>query len=176
MLGPIVNNAEPQVTFEGLPAASVEQPTGQAYVDYLGSLPPTDQAQYKLAASGPNSRPINPGEEDLLVGSGGGGWSRGVGRSNVTQPKPGSEGGPGSGKQFPDAIKDAARAESGNTCVFCGQPTTRTPGPSQSNIDHAVPKSQGGNNTLENAQNTCRTCNLLKGARTTWEFLLNLFR
>jgi len=85
-------------------------------------------------------------------------------------PKPGSAGGPGAGKLFSQATKDAARAESAN-CVFCGTPTTRGRGATQSNIDHAIPKSRRGNNTLENAQNTCRDCNLRKGTRTTEEYL-----
>ncbi|MGH9334157.1 MAG: HNH endonuclease [Vicinamibacteria bacterium] len=48
---------------------------------------------------------------------------------------------------------------------------TREPGPTQSNIDHSTAKSRGGNYTLENAQNTCRDCNLRKGAKSTEEFL-----
>jgi RHS repeat-associated protein len=90
-------------------------------------------------------------------------------------PKIGSAGGEGAGKKFADKIKDAARDESGNTCVFCKAETPRTPGPTQSNIDHAIPKSRGGNNTLENAQNTCRTCNLDKGTSTTGEYLQRLY-
>ena len=85
--------------------------------------------------------------------------------------KIGSSGGPGAGKRFPDSIKDAARSESGNKCVFCGKETTRTPGPNQSNIDHAQAKARGGNNTIENAQNTCRTCNLDKGTKSTTVYL-----
>jgi RHS repeat-associated protein len=86
-------------------------------------------------------------------------------------PKVGKAGGPGSGKRFPENVKDAARAESDNKCVFCGRPTTREPGPNQSNIDHAEARSRGGTNTFENAQNTCRTCNLDKADRSTTEFL-----
>ncbi len=86
-------------------------------------------------------------------------------------PKIGASGGPGAGKVFAEDIKDAARTEAGNVCVFCGTPTTRQPGPTQSHIDHAQPKVRGGNNTLENAQNTCRTCNLSKGTKNTVEFL-----
>ena len=65
--------------------------------------------------------------------------------------KLGVAGGPGAGKDFGAWVKDAAREQS-PTCVFCGEPTTLTVGPSQSNIDHALPKSRLGNNTLENAQ------------------------
>jgi RHS repeat-associated protein len=89
----------------------------------------------------------------------------------LASPKEGSSGGPGAGKDFTQKVKDEARAESDNTCVFCGKATTREPGPDQSNIDHAVPKSRGGNRTPENAQNTCRDCNLDKSTKTTQEYL-----
>ena len=85
--------------------------------------------------------------------------------------KVGSAGGEGAGKGFPTSVKDQARVESGGKCVFCDTKTTNTPGPTRSEIDHSIPKSQGGNNTIDNAQNTCRTCNRQKGATTTEEFL-----
>jgi hypothetical protein len=85
--------------------------------------------------------------------------------------KTGARGGPGSGKKFPETVKESAEQQAGGRCVFCGRQTTREPGPAQRNTDHAVPKSRGGNNTLDNAQNTCRTCNLDKGSKTTEEFL-----
>ncbi len=90
---------------------------------------------------------------------------------NEAAPKQGAAGGEGAGKPFPDKVKERARDESGNTCVFCGTETTNEPGPTRSEIDHAIPKSRDGNNTQENAQNTCRTCNRQKGAQTTDEFL-----
>jgi RHS repeat-associated protein len=86
-------------------------------------------------------------------------------------PKAGRSGGPGAGRDFSEKTKDTARAQSDNRCVFCGTETTRTPGPNQSNIDHAHPKKHGGSNALENAQNTCRTCNLKKAVKTTLEYL-----
>ncbi|MCU1279529.1 MAG: hypothetical protein JWM53_3075, partial [bacterium] len=86
-------------------------------------------------------------------------------------PKIGSAGGPGAGKRFADPTKNAAEAEAKGRCVFCGEKTTRTPGPLQRNTDHAIAKSRGGNNTLENAENTCRTCNLDKRAQSTEEYL-----
>lgn len=86
-------------------------------------------------------------------------------------PKVGSAGGDGAKKAFSTKVKDQARKESNDTCVFCKTKTTREPGPTRSEIDHSIPKSRGGNNTLENAQNTCRTCNRQKGAKTSDEFL-----
>jgi len=85
-------------------------------------------------------------------------------------PKLGSSGAPGAGKRFSTSVAASARDES-EYCVFCGVKTTREPGPTQSQIDHAIPKSRDGNNTLANAQNTCRSCNNEKRARTTQEYL-----
>src|SRR5512133_2237224 len=86
-------------------------------------------------------------------------------------PKVGSSGGPGAGKRFSKKTQDAAEKQADSKCVFCGRETTRKPGPTQRNTDHAQPKSRGGNNTVDNAQNTCRDCNLDKRARTTEEYL-----
>jgi HNH endonuclease len=87
------------------------------------------------------------------------------------EPRAGESGGPGAGKAFGDKTKDEIRDRDGNKCVFCKKDTTREPGPDQSNIDHAKPKADDGNNTTNNGQNTCRTCNLDKGRRSTGEFL-----
>jgi 5-methylcytosine-specific restriction endonuclease McrA len=85
--------------------------------------------------------------------------------------KSGSSKPDGAGKPFDKATKDGARTESGDKCVFCGKNTNREPGPDQSNIDHADAKSRGGDNSSENAQNTCRTCNQDKGTKSTDEYL-----
>ena len=90
--------------------------------------------------------------------------------------KLGSSGGPGAGKRFNETIKDAAEAQAGGRCVFCGRGTTRQPGGTQRNTDHGIPRSRGGNNTLDNAQNTCRDCNLGKGTETTLEYIERLLR
>ncbi len=89
----------------------------------------------------------------------------------LAAPKAGQQGGPGAGKRFSEKVKLQAKAEAEGRCVFCGNATTNTPGPLKGNTDHAVPKSQGGNNTLDNAQHTCQTCNFGKGAQTTEQFL-----
>jgi len=105
----------------------------------------------------------------MAIGVRGGRGSAGEGA--VAGMKPGSSGGPGEGKGFSPGVKDTAEAQAGGNCVFCGTKTTREPGPTQRNTDHADPKSRGGNNTLENAQNTCRTCNQSKKTMTTQEYL-----
>ncbi|NVB39642.1 HNH endonuclease [Pseudenhygromyxa sp. WMMC2535] len=87
------------------------------------------------------------------------------------KPKPGQTGGPGAGKRFSEGTKDMAEAQARGRCVFCGRKTQRVRGGTQRNTDHAVPKSRGGNNTLDNAQNTCRDCNLQKRTMTTEEYL-----
>ncbi len=86
------------------------------------------------------------------------------------RPRAGSSGGPGEGRPFSQKTKDQAGTRDRETCVFCGAKTTRAPGPTQRHTDHAIPKVRGGNNTLPNAQTTCRTCNLRKGRRTSAEF------
>ena len=65
----------------------------------------------------------------------------GMGRSGARPGGPGfgSSGGPGAGKRFPEAVKDKARRDSNDTCVFCKDKTTRSRGEKQSNIDHADP-------------------------------------
>lgn len=86
-------------------------------------------------------------------------------------PKAGSAEPAGAGKRFPESVKEQARTESAGKCVFCDTKTGNTPGPKRSEIDHAIPKSRGGDNSPGNAQNTCRDCNRSKGAKTTEEFL-----
>jgi len=53
-------------------------------------------------------------------------------------------------------------------CQYCNQPAE--------NIDHVVPKSQGGLHTWENVVACCRRCNTRKGGRTPDEAGLRLRR
>jgi 5-methylcytosine-specific restriction endonuclease McrA len=48
-------------------------------------------------------------------------------------------------------------------CVYCGVKVTNDAGPNKVNIDHKDAKTNGGNNTLKNAQVTCQFCNQSKG-------------
>jgi len=49
-----------------------------------------------------------------------------------------------------------------NTCQYCGENLPRT----ELNLDHVVPRAQGGRTTWENVVCCCIDCNLAKGART----------
>lgn len=57
-------------------------------------------------------------------------------------------------------------------CQYCGG----TPAPSELNIDHVVPRSQGGIDSWENLVTACRPCNLRKGGRTPEESGMRLVR
>ena len=49
-----------------------------------------------------------------------------------------------------------------NTCQYCGRRKQR----SELNLDHVVPRSQGGRTNWENVVCSCVPCNLKKGGRT----------
>jgi 5-methylcytosine-specific restriction endonuclease McrA len=49
-----------------------------------------------------------------------------------------------------------------DTCQYCGKRAPRA----ALNLDHVVPRSQGGRTTWENVVCCCVTCNLAKGGRT----------
>ncbi len=88
--------------------------------------------------------------------------------------KSGSAGGESAGKRFSESTKAQAHSDAGGKCVFCGLPTTDRPGPLKTHIDHSTSRVQGGNALPANAQNTCQTCNLQKGAQTSSEFIRNV--
>jgi 5-methylcytosine-specific restriction endonuclease McrA len=60
----------------------------------------------------------------------------------------------------------------GNTCQYCGQELPR----SELNLDHVVPRAQGGRTTWENVATACAPCNLRKGGRTPLQARMNLNR
>ncbi|HXX29914.1 MAG TPA: HNH endonuclease [Myxococcaceae bacterium] len=49
-----------------------------------------------------------------------------------------------------------------DTCQYCGRTLSR----SELNLDHVVPRAQGGRTTWENVVCSCVPCNLRKGGRT----------
>jgi len=74
--------------------------------------------------------------------------------------KSGAANGPTAGQRFPESVRRQAEAENPQRiCVYCRMIETAT------DVDHAIPRSRGGNATIENAQLTCPHCNRSKGAR-----------
>ncbi len=53
-------------------------------------------------------------------------------------------------------------ARDNDTCQYCGRQLHR----SELNLDHVLPRSQGGKTTWENVVCSCVPCNLRKGGRT----------
>jgi RHS repeat-associated protein len=135
---------------------------------------PDGSSNLILDALNPSYQPAPPVPQTATGGNG----AKDGENNTTTAVSPGPEGmkngsskPDGAGKPFNETTKNGARTESGDKCVFCGKNTTREPGPDQSNIDHADARSNGGDNSPENAQNTCRTCNQDKGTRSTEEYL-----
>jgi len=63
-------------------------------------------------------------------------------------------------------------ARDGNTCQYCGRRLPRH----ELNLDHVVPRSQGGQSTWENIVCSCHTCNRRKGGRTPEQSGIRLLR
>lgn len=60
----------------------------------------------------------------------------------------------------------------GNTCQYCGRELPR----SELNLDHVVPRAQGGRTNWENVVCCCVECNLRKAARTPVEAGMKLLQ
>jgi 5-methylcytosine-specific restriction endonuclease McrA len=59
-----------------------------------------------------------------------------------------------------------------HTCQYCGKRYSRL----ELNLDHVVPRSQGGRTTWENVVCSCVRCNRRKGGRTPWQAGMSLIR
>lgn len=59
-----------------------------------------------------------------------------------------------------------------NTCQYCGTPYPRA----ELNLDHVVPRSQGGTSRWENIVCSCHKCNRRKGGRTPDQAGMRLMR
>jgi len=59
-----------------------------------------------------------------------------------------------------------------NTCQYCGRRLPRT----ELNLDHVVPRSQGGTSVWENIVCSCHGCNRRKGGQTPKEAGMKLMR
>lgn len=59
-----------------------------------------------------------------------------------------------------------------NTCQYCGKRFARQ----ELNLDHVVPRSQGGTSTWENVVCSCHLCNRHKGGKTPEQARMKLIR
>lgn len=59
-----------------------------------------------------------------------------------------------------------------DTCQYCGEQLPR----SELNLDHVLPRSQGGKTTWENVVCSCIECNLRKGGRTPDQARMKLLK
>ncbi len=59
-----------------------------------------------------------------------------------------------------------------STCQYCGRRASR----SELNLDHVIPRAQGGRTTWENVVCSCVRCNIGKGGRTPAEAGMRLLR
>jgi RHS repeat-associated protein len=101
--------------------------------------------------------------DDLLFGDlaleGGVDAVEGGSEASLPEVKSGSAGGDTAGKRFPPGVRNSTLQENPGTCVYCHMETDSP------QVDHAIPRSRGGNATADNAQTTCGHCNASKGAR-----------
>ncbi len=63
-------------------------------------------------------------------------------------------------------------ARDGDACQYCGRKLAR----SELNLDHIVPRSQGGKTSWENVVCSCVPCNLRKGGRTPEQSSMKLLK
>jgi 5-methylcytosine-specific restriction endonuclease McrA len=63
-------------------------------------------------------------------------------------------------------------ARDNDTCQYCGQQLSRA----ELNLDHVVPRAQGGRTSWENVVCSCIECNLHKGGRTPEQAGMKLLR
>lgn len=65
---------------------------------------------------------------------------------------------------IPKALREQVRQRAGDRCEYCRTPTWLTG--LQHEIDHIVPRAQGGSTTLDNLCLACPACNGYKQAQT----------
>ena len=79
-------------------------------------------------------------------------WARGLKLRRIPGYKPRGR------RHIPDDLRMAVYERDGFQCLHCGEVENLT-------LDHIHPYSLGGEDTFENLQTLCRSCNSRKGAR-----------
>lgn len=68
---------------------------------------------------------------------------------------------------------DVIRRDKTTRCYMCNVETTLSPGYRRRTLDHLIPTSRGGTDTLENLRIACQSCNSSRGNRTTPGLLIS---
>lgn len=79
-------------------------------------------------------------------------WARGLKLRRIPNYQPRGR------RRIPDDLRIAVYERDNYTCLHCGSVENLS-------LDHIHPYSRGGEDTLENLQTLCRSCNSKKGAR-----------
>jgi len=114
----------------------------------------------------PGPMPAGPSGGGSAGGGGGttftiGGGDPPSGTTSDSSIKLGASGGPTGGQQFSNDVRQQAFDDDPTqTCVYCQTPGTAT------HVDHCIPRSLGGDATIDNAQLACPHCNTSKGNRS----------
>jgi 5-methylcytosine-specific restriction endonuclease McrA len=67
---------------------------------------------------------------------------------------------------------DVIRRDKTTCCSICGIETTLRPGYRRRTLDHIIPVSRGGTDTVENLRICCLSCNSSRGNRDVARLLL----
>lgn len=75
-------------------------------------------------------------------------------------------------KQISKSIKNSVWEKTGGKCFYCGRQTIPFGNFNMSfHIDHLVPYSRGGKDTIKNLIPSCRGCNIERGNKNLTAFL-----
>jgi 5-methylcytosine-specific restriction endonuclease McrA len=71
----------------------------------------------------------------------------------------------GRAQRLRELMLDVIRRDKSTNCYLCGIETTLRPGRYRRTLDHIIPTSRGGTDTLENLKLACASCNSSRGNR-----------
>ena len=71
-------------------------------------------------------------------------------------------------RSIPKSIREAVIARDKRVCNYCGKSGLYK---TNLQLDHKLPVTRGGEDTLDNLMVSCKVCNRLKGSKTVQEYL-----